>query len=90
MAVLASNAAGSGFEKEHIGQTHVPVDRLTGAGAGRGINGLLERDTGDEDDERYVRDGAFGIVDEIRRDPNPFLNGLGYNVTFGDDLRNLA
>jgi hypothetical protein len=90
VAVLASKLNGTGFEKEHIGQTHVPVDCLTDGDAGRGVNGLLERETGDDDDERYARDGAFWVLDTMRRDPIPFLSGLGYNVIFGEDLKNLA
>jgi hypothetical protein len=90
VAVLASKLDGTGFEKEHIGQTHVPVDCLSEYGAGRGVNGLLERETGDDEDERYARGGAFGVVDAIRSDPRPFLDGLAYSVTFGDDLRNPA
>jgi hypothetical protein len=81
---------GTGFEKEHIGQTHVPVDFLADDDAGRGVNGLLERETGDDDDERYARIGAFGVADAMRRDPKPFLSGLGYRVIFGEDLRNPA
>jgi hypothetical protein len=81
---------GTGFEKEHIGQTHVPVDFPADDDAGRGVKGLLERETGDDDDERYARDGAFGLVDAMRREPGPFLSGLGYRVIFGEDLRNPA
>jgi hypothetical protein len=90
VAVLASKLDGTGFEKEHIGQTQVPVDCLKDGEAGRGVNGLVERETGDDDDERYAREGALGVEDAMRRDPTPFRNGLGYNVIFAEDLRNPA
>src|SRR5437660_10564404 len=76
-AVLTSKFEGTGLEKEHMGQIHVPADCLTGD-AGTGTDGLLERETGDEDDERYVRGGALGMFDAIRRDPKLVFSGLGY------------
>ena len=51
VAVRISKFEGTGFEKEHIGQTHVPDDCFTADDAGSGVNGLLERETGDEEDE---------------------------------------
>ena len=72
-----------------MGQIHVPADCLTGD-AGTGMDGLLERETGDEDDERYTRDGAFGVFDAMRRDPKLLLSSLGYKVILGDDRRNPA
>jgi hypothetical protein len=90
LAVFVSKFDGIGFEKEHIGQTQVPVGGLEDGDAGRGVNGLLERETGDDDDERYARGGALGVVDATRRDLAPFLSGLGNSVIFGEDRRNPA
>jgi hypothetical protein len=89
VAVLTSKFEGTGLEKEHMGQIHVPADCLTGD-AGTGMDGLLERETGDEDDERYARDGAFGVFDAMRRDPKLLFSGLGYKVILADDRRNPA
>ena len=50
VAFPASKLEGTGFEKEQMGHTHVPVDCLVGAAAG-GMNGLLVRVTGDDEDE---------------------------------------
>ena len=89
VAVRASKFDGTGLENEHIGQTHVPDDDLADD-AGRGANGLLDRETGDEEEEWYCRDRVFGVLDEMRRDPNPVISGLGYNVILGEDRRNPA
>ena len=89
VAVRASKFDGTGFENEHIKQTHVPDDCLLD-GAGRGVNGLLERETGDEEDNWYGRDRGFSVLDAMRSDPRPFLSGLGYNVILAEDLRNPA
>jgi hypothetical protein len=72
-----------------MGHIHVPADCLTGD-AGTGMDGLLERETGDEDDERYARGGAFEVFDAMRRDPKLLFSGLGYKVILGDDRRNPA
>ena len=69
LAVLVVKFGGIGFGKEHIGQIQVPDDCLTDDGAGRGANGLPERETGDGDDERYARDGGLSEFDAMRRDP---------------------
>src|SRR3984957_17640827 len=89
VAVLTSKFEGTGLEKEHMGQIHVPADCLAGD-AGTGMDGLLEGESGDEDDERYARDGAFGVFGAMRRDPKLPLSGLGYKVILADDRRNPA
>ncbi len=50
VAFPASKFEGTGFEKEQMGQTHVPVDCLAG-GAAEAMNGLAVRVTGDDEDE---------------------------------------
>jgi len=87
LAVLVVKFGGIGFGKEHIGQTQVPVDCVKG---GDTENGLLEPETGDDDDVRYALEGVLAVLDAMRRDPTPFLNGLGNSVIFGEDRRNPA
>jgi hypothetical protein len=90
LAVLVLKFDGIGFGKEHIWQTQVPVDCLKGGDAENGMNGLLEPETGDDDDERYALEAVLAVVDATRRNPTPFPNGLGNSVIFGEDRRNPA
>lgn len=89
VAFAASKFEGTGFEKEQIGQTQVPVESL-GETAALGVKGLLVRVTGDDNDEGYVLGVGVEKSPERRREPTSALEALGNKVIFAEDLRNPA
>lgn len=79
-AVAGSKFEGTGFENVHIGHIHVAL--VVGAGAGDGVNARigLPRLSGGVDD------GLCGALP----DSDVRFDGLGYKVTFAEDLRKPA
>jgi hypothetical protein len=85
VAVEASKLEGTGFENEHIGQTHVA---FTGLGGG----GVVACERGDcVPTTNCVLKGSDrdGLAPELR-DRSAFFKGLGYIMIFAEDLRKPA
>ena len=90
VAIVGSKFEGTGFEKEQMGHTQVPL--TTGAGAGETAGariGLAEREPGVEEDTTRWNCGDCGAP-ALVIEPNPLLSGLGNKVTLADDLRKPA
>lgn len=68
---------GTGLEKEHIGQTHVPDDLETSACTEGDRNGLLVLVTGEDEDESLCTDLGLGESTRTRGVSKPCFNGLG-------------
>jgi hypothetical protein len=84
VAVEASKLEGTGFENEHIGQTHVA---FTGMGGG----GVVAWERGACVPANCVLKGSDrdGLAPELR-DRFAFFRGLGYMMIFAEDLRKPA
>lgn len=82
VAVPGSKVAGTGFEKEQIGQIQVA---FTGFSFGDSLLGDEGRGSGEGDLAE-----TDGLATSLLDLPGLFFKGLGYSVIFGDDLRNPA
>lgn len=81
---FGSKFDGTGFEKEHIGQIHVAVLSLAGAGEGATDLAGDPLNLGGEALAGLLNDGYVGTGLLITCVPR--LDGFGKSVTFGDDL----
>lgn len=82
--VYGSKLEGTGFEKEHIGQIHVPV--LTGVGSSAGRWKGLARGEGDD---VALLDGWLKL-DTARFCTEDRFAGFGKRVIFAEDLKKPA